>query len=163
MLRDARSTLLSKMKKHSVCAEIGVWKGRFSKNILDAMKPKMLHLIDPYKYQPEFGPRLYGGKVAKSQEDMDEIFEATKKRFARFRNVTFHRDFSNKTSTQFEDAYFDWVYIDGNHAFEYVLEDLELYFPKVKSGGFLTGDDFSWSPSEKPGTRPVTRLSLIHI
>ncbi|MDP3697256.1 MAG: class I SAM-dependent methyltransferase, partial [Candidatus Taylorbacteria bacterium] len=37
----------------------------------------------------------------------------------------------------------DFVYIDGNHSYDYVKKDLELYWDKVKKGGALTGDDFN--------------------
>ena len=43
---------------------------------------------------------------------------------------------------EFAVHYFDWIYIDGNHLYDFVKQDLELYYPKVKPGGFLTGDDY---------------------
>ncbi len=36
----------------------------------------------------------------------------------------------------------DFVYIDGNHAYEFIKNDLETYYPKLKEGGFLAGHDF---------------------
>ncbi len=33
--------------------------------------------------------------------------------------------------------------IDGNHFYEYVKQDMELYLKKVKVGGYLTGDDYT--------------------
>ena len=42
----------------------------------------------------------------------------------------------------------DFVYIDGNHRYEYVKEDIELYFPKVKIGGVIGGHDFK---KDEPG------------
>jgi hypothetical protein len=42
----------------------------------------------------------------------------------------------------FPDAYFDWVYVDGDHSYEGCSRDLELYAPKVRSGGFLLVDDY---------------------
>ena len=36
----------------------------------------------------------------------------------------------------------DFVYIDGNHDYDYVKKDLELYYPKLKGGGVLGGDNF---------------------
>jgi len=56
--------------------------------------------------------------------------------------VTIHRDFSSSVSHEFEDSYFDWVYLDGNHLYEFVREDLEVYYPKVKARGYLAGDDY---------------------
>ena len=45
---------------------------------------------------------------------------------------------------EFPDGYFDWLYIDGNHYYEYVRKDLQLAFMKVNSEGFITGDDYTW-------------------
>jgi len=42
----------------------------------------------------------------------------------------------------FPDASFDWIYVDGNHLYEYVRADLERYDPKVKPGGLIAGDDY---------------------
>lgn len=35
----------------------------------------------------------------------------------------------------------DFLYIDGNHQYEYVLQDLTLYYPKVKKNCYIIGDD----------------------
>ena len=36
----------------------------------------------------------------------------------------------------------DSIYIDGNHEYDFVKKDLENYYPKLKDGGILAGDDF---------------------
>lgn len=36
----------------------------------------------------------------------------------------------------------DMVYIDGNHTYESVKEDLELWYPHVRKGGIIAGHDF---------------------
>src|SRR4030042_1249650 len=41
-----------------------------------------------------------------------------------------------------EDNSLDFLYIDGNHKKEFIKKDLELYFPKIKIGGFIGGDDY---------------------
>src|SRR5262249_30222670 len=60
----------------------------------------------------------------------------------RDRRVVIHRANSADTLPSFPDEYFDWVYIDGNHLFEFVRNDLELSFRKVKVGGYVAGDDY---------------------
>jgi hypothetical protein len=57
--------------------------------------------------------------------------------------VFIHRGDSHTVCEQFEDEYFDWIYIDGNHLYEFAIRDLRLYHRKVKPGGFLTGDDYA--------------------
>ncbi len=152
-----RIRLLKLMPKGSVCAEIGVWKGEFSREILKIVRPERLHLIDPWKYQTQFGKRFYGGAFAKKQQDMDDIYTDVVTIFKENKKVLIHREFSEDVAKIFDDNYFDWVYIDGNHYYEFVKKDLELYYPKVKKGGFLAGDDYLWTSPELNGDRPVKR------
>lgn len=136
------------MPRSSVCAEIGVWKGDFSKCIQKITSPKTLHLIDPWEFQNEFPERMFGGAVAKNQLDMDRIYEGVRKRFNNYTNVIIHRGKSERVLPEFKDAYFDWVYIDGNHYYEYVINDLRICLSKVKPGGIIAGDDYTWGEQE---------------
>lgn len=145
------------MPKHSVCAEIGVWKGDFSREILKIVHPKELHLIDPWKYLPEYKNRWYGGAVAESQEDMDKIYEKVKMEFDKDKRVKIHRGYSNSVAKQFKDDYFDWIYIDGNHSYEFVLADIKNFLPKIKKGGFILGDDYWWGIKEGFPVRRAVR------
>jgi len=156
-VKDARDELLSLMPKNSICAEIGVWKGGFSKRIIKEVSPSKFHLIDPWKYQISFGKRLYGGLVAQSQEDMDKIYQQVVNKFSKKKGVQIHREFSNAVFSSFEDEYFDWVYVDGNHNYEFVLQDLRNYASKIKNNGYLTGDDYLWTSPELNGDLPVKR------
>jgi hypothetical protein len=145
--REARHKLLAMMPKASVCAEVGVWKGDFSHKILNRVQPSKLHLIDSWKFvqQEGYERAAYGGKIAKSQTDMDRLFERVTKRFADEISrgvVQIHRASSAEAGESLPDNYLDWVYIDANHSYEFVRDDLLLYHAKVKQGGFLTGDDY---------------------
>jgi hypothetical protein len=145
--KGERDYLLEKMPKQSVCAEIGVYKGDFSARIIRIVTPQQLHLIDPWKYERSatYRESFYGGKAGGSQANMDSIFEAVLKRFRRqitTEAVRVHRSNSIDASAAFPDDYFDWIYIDGNHQYEFVKRDLEAYYRKVKKGGYITGDDY---------------------
>lgn len=145
---DPRQTLLQKLPRSAVGAEIGVWEGEFSKRITEVASPRVLHLIDPWAFQGEFPERMYGGAIAKRQEDMDKIYQSVIEKFRNNQNVKIHRGLSETILQEFDDGYFDWVYIDGNHYYEYVSKDLELSFMKVKTGGLITGDDYTWGAKE---------------
>ena len=157
LLGDPRDKLLRRMPKNAVCAEVGVWKGDFSQMILDKTSPRSLHLVDPWAYQTDFGDRLFGGLVAQSQEDMDTIFQGVQSRFSSYPNVQFHRAYSKNAVDELRSNQFDWIYIDGNHYYDFVLEDLQLYSSLIKPGGFLTGDDYKWTSPELNGDLPVKR------
>ena len=143
-----RLKLLNLMPSGAVCAEVGVWKGEFSRQILEVTRPSKLHLIDPWSYQPKFPDRIYGGKVAGSQEDMETIFLNVCSQFEQHAEVEINRGYSDDILSQFDDEYFDWLYIDGNHYYEYVLQDLRLGWQKLKPGGLLVGDDYNWGKRE---------------
>lgn len=45
-------------------------------------------------------------------------------------------------SKKYEDGYFNIVYIDASHEYEFVIEDIKSWLPKVKNGGIICGDDY---------------------
>ena len=140
-------------------AEVGVWKGGFSAVILREIAPRKLHLIDPWRFYGEYPDRLYGGRIAKNQDDMDEIFRVVQDRFRAHPAVVIHRGTTGTVLPDFDDDYFDWVYVDGNHGYEFVLADLRMCLPKMKHGGIIAGDDYEWGPEEDyPVRRAVTEF-----
>lgn len=145
---DPRNFLLEMLPKHSVGAEIGVHMGDFSRQIIEVVSPKELHLIDPWEHQTSatYKNSGFGGLAKNGQDEMDERFESVCSRFdqeIREEQVAIHRGYSADVLEQFPDEYFDWVYIDGNHLYEYVKKDIALSFRKTKSRGFITGDDYN--------------------
>ncbi len=126
-----RNFLLKMMPKDSICAEIGVSKGDFSKRILQVVKPKKIYLIDTWGGEP--------------REEWEKRYQIVRKKFSseiKENRVIIKRDFSEVVLKEFDDNYFDWVYIDAGHYYERVKKDLELCYLKVKPGGFITGDDY---------------------
>jgi hypothetical protein len=143
-----RQFLIDMLPKNSVGAEIGVLAGNFSKQIMDSVSPRELHLIDPWEHQTSsiYKDAWYGGRSKRGQADMDERYSGVLKRFKReirVGQVLVHRGYSSDMLETFPDGFFDWVYIDGNHLYEYVQKDLEVSFRKVKTGGHITGDDYT--------------------
>jgi hypothetical protein len=129
-----------------ICAEVGVWKGQFSDEIL-TRNPKELHLIDPWLHQ-DYKGRWY----SIPQPKMDEIYQSVSSRFTGDSRVVIHR--KSSLDVVFPNGYFDWVYIDGNHSYDAVVGDLEYYYPLVKSGGYLCGDDYGWEDAQG-GPKPA--------
>lgn len=144
--KGSRDFILRRTPKDSVCAELGVYKGDFSEQIL-ARHPKKLHLIDPWKFEPDptYDESWYGGSVGESQTRMDDIYRSVVSRFrcgVESGRVEVHRDSSAASCSHFPNNYFDWIYIDGNHRYEFVKLDLDMYLPKVKCQGLIAGDDY---------------------
>ena len=49
---------------------------------------------------------------------------------------------SLKASRWFRDVSVDWVHLDARHDYASVKADIQAWLPKVKPGGWLSGDDY---------------------
>ena len=164
--RRERARLLRRLPKSSVGVEIGVWAGDLSAAILRAVRPVRLHLLDPWAFAPDerYEQAWYGGARAGSQAEMDEVYERVLQRFETEiadGAVVIHRSTSAEVAAGFEDASLDWVYVDGNHLYEYVRTDLELFAPKVRPGGLLAGDDYGAAGWWDDGVRRAVDRFLV--
>ena len=45
-------------------------------------------------------------------------------------------------ATFFADRSLDWVHLDARHDREHVKADISAWLPKIKAGGWLSGDDY---------------------
>jgi len=119
--------------------EIGVHVARNSYNIATLLPIKKLYLIDPYtKYEQD-------GAAANPDTDTGFIKRTAHRRMNLFKDkIVWIEDYSGKAVDRVPDD-LDFVYIDGNHDYEFVKKDIELYYPKVKKGGVIGGHDFDGS------------------
>ena len=148
-----RENLIGFLPPGGVAAEIGVAFGDFAKVIVERTRPSRLHLIDPWSHEeaPFRDPRAYLSEVARKNAAMaepppspngDAMYKGVRDLFAGHPEVTLHRQYSYKIAREFPAAYFDFIYVDGNHTYEYVLQDLLDFAPKVKDDGLIIGHDF---------------------
>ena len=57
--------------------------------------------------------------------------------------VTFLRKPSiTVTNDEIPDGTLDCVFIDANHEYQYVLDDLNFWWRKIRNGGQMLGDDY---------------------
>lgn len=121
--------ILPFVQPEHVGVEIGVFRGTSSTVFLD--RCAFMHFIDPcvnYDENPDvdwFCP----------EEAFLKLLQPYERRFS------FIKGFSAEVSEQIPEV--DFAFIDGNHEHEYVKKDCELYWPKIKPGGFLCGHDYS--------------------
>ncbi|MCG8600669.1 MAG: class I SAM-dependent methyltransferase [Verrucomicrobiales bacterium] len=142
-----RQQLLPKLSHGSVGMEIGVWEGDFSQQLLDHFQPKRLYLVDPWQHDSRYPERRYGIAGA---EAMEQRYQRVQYRFRHHSEVVIVRKTSGEIWTEIEAL--DWVYVDGNHSFEYVLAYLKGAHSRLRPGGILAGDDCHLPPDDRwPG------------
>jgi len=135
-----RTALLQNLPQNSVCAEIGVFNGSFSKEILNISKPSKLHLIDCWEHQDQ---NIYHCGHNKTNKEFEKVYKQVCQTFSQYKQVQIHKEMSINAAKNFNNEYFDWIYVDGNHSYECVKADLLAYEPKVKAGGTICGHDYA--------------------
>jgi hypothetical protein len=116
-------------------AEIGVQEGRYSEILLQNIPNLSLLLVDPWEeYQRP-------GMSGPSAEKQERIYESARRRVDGLA-VKFLRMMSLEAAQEIPDNSLDFVYIDGNHTFDYVMQDLIAWSSKVKDGGIVAGHDY---------------------
>lgn len=124
----SRRELLELVPKSGLAVEVGVWAGDFSVDILDVVKPTQLVLIDTWQdYWGQAGDVTYG---------------CVQSRFADDARIVTWRGLSQEMIPRLPDRAVSFAYVDGDHEFESVLQDLESLLPKMHPGGWLCGHDF---------------------
>jgi hypothetical protein len=66
----------------------------------------------------------------------------------------------------FKDESLDFAFIDGNHSFEYVINDIAEWSKKVRVGGIISGHDYWNSIDTKPWAavaNPYERMRLCQV
>ena len=110
-----REAMLHALPKGGTVAEVGVWRGDFSKRIWATCEPAELHLID-LDFTPFDWPET---TAVRHQGDSANILHG------------------------FKPGTFDWIYIDGDHAYEGVCKDLAAAHVALKPGGYLMCNDYA--------------------
>ncbi len=136
MLRPAFRQL--KGQPGLVGIEIGIYEGTNAKYFLKELDIKFVFLIDPYLEYEKYAPKRLGSKA--NLERAERVAHAALKKYDH--KIRWIKKKSFKAVGNFTDDSMDFVYIDGNHAYDFVREDLFLYYPKLKKNGLLSGHDY---------------------
>jgi hypothetical protein len=115
-------------------AEIGVWRGDFSVELCRANPELHMLCVDPWTAYKEYIDHTRHDLIAGA-------YESAKKALAPY-NATIVRQFSAEAVKGVPDESLDFVYIDGNHSFLDVVQDLEWWSRKVRLGGIVAGHDY---------------------
>ena len=113
--------------------EVGVQDGHFSVTLLKQWKGSRLYSIDPWR---EFEPSKYLYVANQQQAIQDRIYEGARNRLRKFgeRSVIL-RSTSAEGATQFADGQLDFMYIDANHSYDAVVEDIRrLWYSETETG-----------------------------
>lgn len=117
-----------------VMIEIGSYIGEST--VIFAERFKHVISVDPFidNYDPD--------DHACKRASFDIVYKEFLSNTRKYSNISHIRKTSDEALNDFLLDSIDFVYIDGNHTYDFVKKDIENYFKIVKPTGFLGGHDF---------------------
>ena len=141
-MHEAYDQILDHCEDGDEILEIGPFMGRstsyLATNLINSGKKVHLYALDTFEGSSEhsnlkIGNSYYDIFLENCQIFMDKgVLTALKCR----------SDDAN-TLARFQDKHFQGIIVDGAHEYEAVMEDILNWWPKLKDGGSMVGDDMS--------------------
>lgn len=121
-------------------AEIGVWQGGFSESFLKAGLEMLC--VDAWAPLPGWlDSKNIGGEQGTRM--LEEAYGNTRERLAPYADrCTIVRATSADASASVPDGSLDFVYLDADHSYGAVHQDLGTWSAKVRPGGLIAGHDY---------------------
>jgi predicted O-methyltransferase YrrM len=125
--------------------EIGTWKGQsimyLAERVKELNKKIKIYGVDTFKGCKEHIEADIIDPVLLN----DTLYEVYLKNIEPLKEyIITIKGNSHDVYNQFEDESIDFLFIDGSHEYKDVLKDLQLWYPKVKTGGIISGHDYTW-------------------
>ena len=124
--------------------EVGVLNGQTTIGLLGALPNLRMWCVDPYA---ALSQEVYHTNCCRewTQERWDEEYTAVLKRFQPYDGrVMLLRTLSKDAMAEFDDESFDFIFIDANHGYDYVSQDIPGWWPKLRQGGIMFGHDYHY-------------------
>ena len=136
---------------YKTLVEVGLGKGPTTGYILKNINDKEFRMygVDPFlEYFGRIGSDegVYKRLYSRSVQGMGANERKVAKAIGGDKRYTLIRKKSSDAVKDFEPESIDIVFIDANHNYEYVLEDIEKWSKIVRKGGIVSGHDYFPNP-----------------
>ncbi len=147
-----RTTLINLIREQigepETGAEIGVYKAETSKALLKAFPKLYLNLIDPWKEWEEGASYRKHRRTGRlTQEQWDEVYNIALNNVFIYimKRCRIYRMTSEEAAPTIKDNSLDFCFLDGDHGYKNVKQDIDLWKPKIRKGGLFVFHDFGGS------------------
>jgi len=137
--------LLAMPNRINIFVEIGSYGGESMQSFWDTGKIEFAYCVDPW----ENG--WASEDPADRKVDMADIEVLFDQKHSANDHIFKLKMTSENACFHFRGSIIDMVYIDANHLYEFVKEDILRWLPKIVSGGIISGHDYGFSPC--PGVK----------
>jgi lipopolysaccharide biosynthesis glycosyltransferase len=137
--RNEMIVFFSKLIHRPRILEIGIFKGQFFDFIFSNCAPEILDGVDLFE-----GITCSGDANGNNLEycNIEEEYNKLKEKYKTNQNVRLLKSYSVTHLVDCQDNYYDIIYIDGDHSYNGVINDLENAFKKIKPNGYIMGHDY---------------------
>jgi hypothetical protein len=128
--------------------EVGCAYGFHTKQVISNTEIESYIMVDPYV---PYTNDVFSDAVQNVYKDgplsnFDQFLNLVMKELSEYKEkITHIRKPSIEASKDIEDGSLDAIFVDGDHSYNAVKEDLSVWWPKLRIGGTLCGDDY-WMP-----------------
>lgn len=132
-------------------AEIGVAEGNYSEILLRANPECELLLVDPWHHYSD-------NPQGKSKEKHEFAYNETLRKTESYPNVNICPQLSMDAVRDVDDDSLDFVYLDANHSYPFIMTDIIEWTKKVRSGGIVALDDVYKLDEARWGAGPMEAI-----
>ena len=126
-------------ERFEIGVEVGVFKGGFSRWVLDHWPLcQRYYMVDLWAAQDHYR-QMDSTSTAENLKRYEQARQAVEPHKKKAELV---RKSSVAAAATFPNASVDFVYLDARHTYDAVTEDLEAWWPKIKPGGIMAGEDY---------------------
>lgn len=133
--------------ENAVFVEIGTWRGKstscMGQLIKSSNKNIKFHAVDTFEGSNENYHQYSIEQLKEAGTTLFDDYEKNLKMCGVYDIVNTIKSSSVEASKHFENESIDFVFIDASHEYEDVLSDVSSWYPKVKPGGLICGDDYA--------------------
>lgn len=135
--------------KNPVGVEVGVREAYYARNLLSCCNGLHLYCVDVWgdftenqfsRYKAS-GDNIQNASPIKGMRQLSEA-AARLENFAGRVNII---QLSSQRASKLFSEELDFVYLDADHTYEGVVEDIKHWWPCIKRGGLLSGHDYGYN------------------
>lgn len=145
--------------------EVGVEKGKNAQEMFECIPNLKLYAVDPYKQHARLSNEATNYLRIWDSDYLEAVKRQAQKRL-QGKNAIIIEKFSEDAARDIPDDSLNFVYIDGDHSYDFVMQDIIIWGRKVRKGGIISGHDYFYD-NNKPGrkakvTQAVNDYTRVH-
>jgi len=142
--KELYNNFVDEAKDGSLFVEVGAWFGKSTNYLATKIREseKNINFVSVDTWKGTDDEALHQNIVNSFNGDIFYEFIDNVVLSNNYNQFNVIKDTSKNASNNFGNSSIDFIMIDAGHSYESLMEDLNVWYKKVKPGGYITGDDY---------------------